>query len=265
MKNNILSAKIKTNLELDNIIWENIRHPLRSIETRAFLKKKPEWFLSARGDLKETPLHWAVLTEIGLVLEEIETGLDINAVDSLGRTPLDWLNDFLASAFLRKDSKITEQGKQNLLDRTENIGLILLSQGGITGNSINSFHPGRIWMLCGAWNLLGSYGLLKNYSYNNWTNEGAGALHSWVIAPQSKYKNDWLNDYLTNNNDVNPLDQENRNPLWYAIDAIASKLELKKEISLAYHELIAKGGDPTIKDLNGYSALDLLKLYNINL
>ena len=44
-----------------------------------------------RGEHGETMLHWAVLSEYGLIVDLIDAGIGVNAKDKYGKTPMDWL------------------------------------------------------------------------------------------------------------------------------------------------------------------------------
>lgn len=248
-----LSQQMHSALTTPDNMWSAIKNPLRGVEVRALLRHRKDWFHRARGEWGETPLHWAALADFGLLLEEIQAGLDPNALDNHGRTPFDWLTDRLVAGVVQEPYRLPADGRAKLLHASEETGLALWAQGGRPGSSPESQHAGRAWMTSGAWSLLAMWEAEEKVA-RPWSPEDSGPLHHWGVAPESRTKHEWLSSHLTRHPDPDPLDRRGRTPLWYIADARRYRPHHAALLESAWSALCVAGADPEISDVEGISA-----------
>lgn len=220
------------------------RRPERAIEARAWLKKNAGAAARWRGRAGESLLHWACMSDLGLLLDVIDAGVDPNALDESGRTPLDWLNDRLWVACIDGTAGLNAEGQWRLRAQTETLLPALWARGGRAGK--NAPAPGRLWVRAGAWPLLD---LLREDGLDGWMSwppTGETVLHGWALAPERSEKHRFLTRALAAGLAVDAPDAEGRTPLWYAVDAWLSQPSYAPVLEKAAAALVAAGADPAL-------------------
>lgn len=237
-------------------IWKALVSPARAVEVIAWLKNHKEAAIMMKGSKGESMLHWAVMSEYSLILDLISAGIDPNAKDNEGLTPLDWLVLRFWQAIVEKKGSriINAEGILKIRAQTIDLGTVLWSNGGRSGKSESSLHAGEAWIRGGAWPLLE---LMKSTegidSLKNWFSDKRSALHVWVLAEETVEKHKQLENMLKWGIDINEEDVNGRTPLWYAVEAWIVKPQWEKTLIPAIKSLLKHGADPLSEDKYGIS------------
>jgi hypothetical protein len=290
----IRAALVDPRMALEVRVWLNPKpaqrhpegHPLRDpLQLAAITAERHQVIFGYRGaTYGETAMHWAALGEKGLMIDLVSLGLDPNAVDTTGRTPMDWLSDRAWMVLATGQGRTDQIGKEKLRIASEDLLACLWGVGGrpsgqpllVDANHLLSTPPGAVqvtptpprqhcgylWAGSGLW---GALSLLKSSigadGWRNWTEEGAGLLHAWILGPESEEKTQALLDALRVGLSVDEDDNMSRGPLWYAVDAwIADPSQWGTRMRDAVDELIANGADPEKPDVDGVAPLDLAEI-----
>jgi hypothetical protein len=228
--------------------WPNFINPHRFVEARVSLKRDPEGLLSARGAHQETALHWAAMGDSGLVMDMVAVGLEPNALDRMGRTPLDWVNDRLWMGVAHAKSPLTAEAKDQLRFKTERVVPGLWGQGFRPGAGT---HPGQAWALAGAFPLICLLDEPGTDGLRHWGVDYATALHAWAIGVQAPNRPAALDDLLARGLLIDELDANGRTPLRYAVEAWARTQIHHRTGAETVALLLAKGANPEIADQQG--------------
>lgn len=240
-------------------IWNALVTPARAIEVRAWMRRSPQEALALRGESQETALHWIAMNDLGALIDGLAIGMDPNALDNSGRTPLDWLNDRLWLACVAHEWGLDASGQARLRLQTEELVPALWGFGGRSSHAEEARDPVQTWARAGAWVLLPllvSPGSLDGWRYRGV--QGASMLHYWILAPDTAAKHTFLTQALAQGLSVDEPDRNGRTPLWYAVDAWCAKPEWGTLLRPAIAALLAHGADPHRSDKEGLSPMGFL-------
>lgn len=228
-------------------IWDAVLSPARSVEVRAWLTKEAnrQEALNLRGPQGETMLHWAALSDLGLMLDLIGLGLDPNAVDESGRAALDWQFERLWATHEEGVGNLTHFNRQKIRLLTDDLAAVLWRQGGRPQNNMLDI---RALAVChGLWKVLATWVDLEGpeQALRNWENpagERADALHHWPLAPADQGREELLDLWKAQGWSVDETNSEGETPLWIAVK---QRLEATGNralgLDLAIDELIEAG------------------------
>lgn len=239
-------------------IWQALINPARAVEVRAWIARHKESAILMKGHRGETMLHWAVMSEYGLLLDLILSGIDPNARDDSGLTPMDWLvNRFWVAAVLKK-LNINQEGLLKLKAQTEDLGILLWSKGGRVGKNEDALNAGDAWIRGGAWSLLSIMNETDGVeSMKGWFKDKRSVLHSWILAEETTEKHRQLNKILSWGIDIDEEDINGRTALWYAVDAWIAEPNYEKILIPAIKSLLKNGADDDKEDIFDMSPLSL--------
>lgn len=237
-------------------------HPLRDPARRKEITAlRQEAMRQWRGGVHgETGLHWAALADRGLMIDLVALGLDPNGRDASNRTPMDWLNDRAWMILVEGKGHTDQLGKEKLKLATEDLLATLWGLGGRPAPSSMMEVAGRLptgytWARAGLW---GAVSLLKGNGgvegLRQWTPQGAGFLHAWILGPEGEEKAAALADALRSGLDIEEEDQAGRTALWYAVDAWIAQPQWEAHLRDAIAMLLANGADPEHPDQDGATA-----------
>lgn len=243
---------------LQERIWQALINPARAVEVRGWVNKHKESAVLMKGNRGETMLHWAVMSEYGLLLDLILSGIDPNAVDNEGLTPMDWLVNRFWVAVVSKKLGLNNEGILKIKAQTEELGSLLWYKNGRTGKNHDALIPGDAWVRGGAWTLLSAmYETDGTESMKNWFEDKRSVLHSWILSEETTEKHRQLKKILSWGIDVDEVDVNGRTALWYAIDAWVTRPDYEKLLIPAIKSLLQNGAD-TGKEDNFEISPDLL-------
>ncbi len=217
----------------------------------AAIRTRPNEVLAARGSNGETPMHWAVLCGVGLVSDLLSIGLDINAVDASGRTPLDWLNERLWRVVFERNYDLREGARISI--RTYSIRILpsLLAMGARSGQSARI--PEQMWSRLGLWDILlyrpdrDQKMLLVPQAWRGWGANGESVVHGWVLAPHIPEKLTALTHFLSLGLTVNETDIAGSTPLDYIVAASAARPHLARTLAQSAAVLASYGAKSKVK------------------
>lgn len=243
-------------IELHPNVLAALRHPLRGMEVRGWLKTHQKQAFAWRGEHGETMMHWAFLSDWVLACELRDAGLSFDTTDNRGRNPFDWLTDRLYSTLLSPRTKgmLSKGGEERLIKQTEEQGMQLWMMGARPTSGQPFF--GAVWLQSGAFEL--AQVALQEKGPAHWMPNGATALHALVLAPPTPKRTRWFNELLSKM-DINDVDDDGRSALWYALDAWLKHPQLHASLFLTLEELLSKGAHLDDKDNFGYSPRDVLQ------
>ena len=241
-------------------IWDALVSPLRAVEVRAWLVPAGNraQALSDRGPQGESMLHWAALSDMGLVLDLLAIGLEPNPVDQRGRTPVDWQFERLWATHEAGIGNLTALNLRKLRLQSDDLVATLWRQGGRPASCPVDVRP--LAMRCGLWQTLHAWRDLDPNAWDDW--ESSSALHAWPAAPAEKGRQDFLEIWRREGRPIDGLDKDGRTPLWWAVEErLRSDGKARLAAQAAVQDLIGAGADPSIEDREGVSpmALPLLR------
>ena len=242
-------------------IWQAIINPARAVEVRAWARKFPGKAQAIKGGMGEGIMHWACMSDMGLVIDLLAIGLDVNEKDAHGKTPWDWLSDRLWMACVLDRVGIPQEGKMKMRAQTEELGLVLWQYGarpgggvGIGSGSAQSVFHGSVWVRGGAWSLVETiHATLGADGLRGWPLHSKSALHDWPLSGADEKKHRHLERMLEWGLDVDERDANGRTPLWYAVDAGIARPEYENILSPSISGLLCHGADPDALDYEGVS------------
>ena len=260
----------QTSISID--IWQAIINPARSVEAKAWVNRFPTKARELRGPrYGETLMHWASISDMGLVIDLMGHGLDINASDNMGRTPLDWISERLWFACVENMAALGEEGRRKLLAQTEEIGIVVWQNQGRPGMVVTAplnHQPtdlffGTMWTRGGAWSLLKNWYSADSLDVlMNWGLRKKTVLHDWILAPESATKEQFLIELLDKRFSVDAPDCSQRTPLWYAVDAWLAHPEHSYLLEPSIKSLLQHSADPDFEDGFGFSPFLLFDEYD---
>lgn len=238
-----------SNIASPHPIWSAVLTPTRSVEVLAWLKKAPnrQRALELRGPQGETMLHWAALADSSLVLDLIGVGLDLQAVDNSGRTPLDWVLERLWMTHMEGVGNLTVLNLRKLRLQTDDLCLLLWRQGARRG--VNDFDERVLAARCGLWKFLETVadmdGLPRAWSG---LEGGSTALHGFCAAPDEKGRDRLLGLWCKNGLSVDAPNAAGQTPLGAAVaHRLSLAADKRLEISAVQSwisSLVAAGANP---------------------
>lgn len=266
---------------IDNI-WNIIAIPERSMEIEAWISKNPTKVLMLNGKHGESMIHWGVLSSISLTMALYNCGIDINAKDSDGKTPFDWLMERYNIIFISKEQKVNKDGENRIKAETQSVGSYIWNIGARPSSSIKEIKNGEdLKMLTNIANgemwiiklLYSTYGkdILKG-----WLEDKRSLIHIWSLCPKSKIKKQGfetlmshlkLTENTINNKedikilDIDEKDINERTALWYTLDAIFLEeisLDIVENLRDNIEILLSLGADIYKKDIFNVSPYDIL-------
>jgi hypothetical protein len=216
----------------------------------------------AKGNLGENVLHWAAVSNESLIYFAKERGVDINAVDKFGLTPLDWLinRSYLLTLQDETEHNVHDLGLFDTRKQALALGPTLLGMGAKTSESEEKETPIVLRMMKGGLSpLVDVY--VERYGIDcliHWMNESS-ALHFWSFMPEVSDKARLL-AFLVKSLDVQQygVDENGNTPVHYATMALANDFELyQKNINdFTFMTLEEAGFDLNQKNKEGKMALD---------
>ena len=241
-------------------IWHALLSPARSVEVRAWLRSQDnaQQAVQWRGPRGESMLHWGAMSDLGLMIDLIGTGLGPNVLDAAGRTPADWLCERLWMTHEEGIGNLTNLSLKKLRVMTDDLLSALWRQGGRVEDF--SIHLGVLAVKTGLWQTLETRLDLEGEEFwKDWPT--GGPLHVWPLSPAEQGREDFLDRWLATGKGVDPVDDEGRTPLFLAVQArLAPDLTSRKALDLdaAIDALLSHGANPNLETQAGESPLSLL-------
>lgn len=231
----------------DNI-WFVLINPERAIEVRAWLKNNKVKALIMRGEHGETMLHWAVLSEYGLIIDLVDAGISPNAKDKYGKTPMDWLLERYWYTSVEKRN-IGMEGLAKIKGQTEDLGTVLWALGGRPSENNEEALNADIVAARGGlwWYLISKYDVYGVDAFRGWLKDKRSVMHVWILSENNTQKIERIKKFLEWGLSIDEIDANGRSPLWYAIDTWKNNLEIDLMIDLI-PELLKLGADPDLSD-----------------
>lgn len=248
-------------------IWNAILTPARSVEVRAWLRNKANRAAAVgmRGPQGESVLHWAALSDFGLVVDLIDVGLDINLADESGRSPMDWVFERFHMTHEEGVGALTFLNRQKLRLLTDDVGSSLWRLGGRLLVPQEGVDPQALAMRHGLWKMLEIWrdlasgpGPSKGASaWLGWRN-GQDAIHHYPWSPPETGRTQWLARWMEVGLSPDRPDDQDRTALWLAVER---RLDVPPSgaaaVDTAIDELLAVGADPQRAGPQGLSPLTL--------
>lgn len=251
----------------DNI-WFALINPERATEVRAWLLNNQMKALILRGPQSETMLHWAILSEYSLVIDLVDTGIDINCKDKNKLTPMDWLIERFWEVNTLKKESIPYHGRLKLAAQTEELGLLAYSMGGRPSDfekrDVGMINSAAKMTMCGAfWYIETLYKDQGLEALRNWLDNKRSVIHVWLLSLDNGMKYKRLQTMIDWGLSIDELDEDGRTPLWYTIQAWYlgnDRARMEKIIE----NLLKMGADPDLEDFEGVSPRLILTPENSN-
>lgn len=252
-----------TDTPLPHPAWPAFSHPHRFVEARRVLTTDLPGILAARGpDFQETALHWAAIGDAGLALDMVGAGFDANALDRLGRTPLDWFSDLLWMSIVWDNSQMTAEGKDRLRFKASRQIPMLWGRGFRPGPGAGR-PVGEVWIRSGVYSLCS---LLDDAGSDGpglraWGVDQANALHAWALSDAPEGRPQALEDLLARGLSIDEPDAFGRTPLRYVVEAWAADSVHRRVAAHTVSLLLDAGADPSLPDSEGVApgAVPLLR------
>lgn len=240
-------------------IWSALLSPPRAVEVRAWLSKNPnrEVAKALRGAHGETMLHWAAMADMGLLLDLVAAGLDINAKDGSGRTPADWLLERLWMTHEEGVGNLTALNLRKLRLQTDDLLSVVWGQGGRPENT--PFDYRGLAVRTGLWQVVAAWADRDGVEIA-WKNWGGGQtlLHHWPLGPAETGRDTLLDLWLKAGLPIDQRDDRGRTALWVATFArLKASVKTAAGLDAAIDVLLEKGADPASVDAQGRSPLSL--------
>lgn len=252
-------------------LWAAILNPSRAVEVRVWLKKHGEEAIKIRGvKYEESLLHWAALSDIGLIIDLFSAGLDINIKDNLGRTPFDWVMERYWFSCINKNIHIAEEGKHKIRWQTEEFAIMLWQNGGRPGywkdaDLMRNIDDPQLFfghVMCNGnlWGLMDIIYFSEGSDvFKGWPTNQRTLLHSWVTQPLTDIRKKMFTVWMKRLGTVDAVDEQGRTPLWYAMDAWISDPKKHGFLKEVVYFLIKKGANYERCDDSGVSPEALLQ------
>lgn len=230
-------------------IWFVLTNPERAIEVRAWLANNKMKALIMRGEHGETMLHWAVLSEYGLIIDLVDAGLGVNVKDKYGKTPMDWILDRYWYSCVLNEVSLNREGILKIKGQTEDLGTVLWALGGRPSNdNKNSLNAGLVAARGGLWWYIQAlYETEGIDSLKGWIEDKRSVLHAWILSDNNSEKINRIKKMLEWGLSIDEVDLNGRTCLWYAIDTWKNNQEVDLMLDII-PELLALGADPDIED-----------------
>lgn len=234
-------------------IWAAVLSPARSVEVRAWLSR-PENHAVARelrGPQGETLLHWAALSDLGLMLDLAGLGLDLNALDASGRSPVDWQFERLWVTHVENVGNLTTLNRKKLRLITDDLVPALWRQGGRPQSGALDIRA--LAVRSGLWNTLATWKDLEGAeaAFRAW-GRATHALHHWPFAPAEAGRTAFLADWGAQGWSLDEPDADGATALRLAVEA---RLGATGTAALALDEaidaLLAAGASPDAVGADG--------------
>lgn len=257
-------------------VFDSFISPLKFMEAKVWLERPANQKVAKelRGLQGETVLHWASMSEMGLLMDTIyNVELDVNVTDSQGMTPMDWLLERIKMADEQLD--LTNNNRLKLQLQTDDLATILWGMGGRPTGEIKQYI--HILAKNGLWRLLQSIEESEGVEVFLDVNEqGNNILYYTIIAPNTapkliflkEWSKQWLEEQKITKPDadrlnINSPDRQGRNLIWWVVDELLkpNKHEEKKhfsDLSVLLEALIVNGADINHPDKDGISASSLV-------
>lgn len=189
-------------------------------------------------------MHWVGMSDPGSWIDLVAAGGDPNALDKLGRTPLDWVNDRLYLGAMAPHQRLGEPSRDRIRVATIKHVPAIWSTGGRPGSSPHSIPPIKLWIEAGLWDLAK---LAKDEPqwWSAWP-EGLNALHAWVPMADRVGSDGLLSDILSVGLLVDEADLSGRSALWLAVDQWLEHPGKASAYRSAITQLREKGSDPDL-------------------
>lgn len=241
-------------------IWQALLSPARSVEVRAWLTRpeNAQHALSWRGPRGETMLHWGAMSDLGLMVDLLGIGLDPNALDGSGRSPVDWLCERLWMTHMEGVGDLTRLSLKKLRVMTDDLLSALWRQGGRPADELA--HVGALAVQTGLWQTLETLRDLNGNAYFLDWPQGT-ALHVWPKAPAEQGRDDFLSAWIKEGMGVDLVDGEGKTPLFVAVqERLRPEISSRQSLDLdaAIDALLERGANPNAETSSGESALSVL-------
>lgn len=270
---------------IDNL-WNIVAIPERSLEVETWISKNNSQVLLLKGKHGENLIHWGVLSSISLTMAIMNCGVDINAKDSSGKTPFDWLMERYNFIFVEKGTKLNKDGENRIISETRSVGSYIWHIGARPSESLDNIKSGNDMKLLSniatgeMWIIKLLYISYGDKVLKGWLSDKRSMIHIWALTPKNPNKkigfetllshNKLVDNILKNKEDktvlsIDEKDLNGRTALWYTIDALFSK-----DINVGMVELLldnvdillSLGANGDEKDIFGYSPKDLISFKN---
>lgn len=224
-------------------LWPALVNPHRFAEVRKEIAKDPQSLILARGEKwQESAMHWVGMSDPGSWLDLVAAGGNPNALDKLGRTPLDWVNDRLFLGAMASHQRLGEPSRDRIRVATTKHAPAIWSTGGRPGSSLHSTPAIKLWIEAGLWDLV-SLAKDEPQWWSGWEC-GLNALHAWVPMADRVGADALLSEILLVGLEVDARDNEGHSALWIAVDGWLKNPAKAAPYRAAIAALRQKGADP---------------------
>ena len=238
-------------------IWQAMLSPHRSVEVRAWLRQpdNAKAALAWRGPRGESMLHWAVMADMGLMLDLMSLGLRANDQDARGHTPADWLVERLWMTHREGLGQLTVLNLRKLRIQTDDLLSALWRAGGRPGATGRD--PRILAMETGLWQVMATWQDVEgDWARTDWP--CGTTLHAWPLAPLEQGRSDYLASWIADRS-VDVEDAAGRTPLFLAVASRLACPDARKAVDLdaAIDALLAAGANPEHLAHDGQTPLSL--------
>lgn len=237
-------------------IWDAVLSPARSVEVRAWLSKEANHQAARelRGPQGETLLHWAALSDLGLMLDLVGLGLDVNALDQSGRGPMDWQFERLWATHVENVGGLTHYNRQKLRLLTDDLLSALWRQGGRPQSDMLATRS--LAVRCGLWQTLSTWVDLDGPEVlRDWYHPGEGtthAIHHWPLAPADKGRQDLLELWVNQGWSLDEPNPQGHSALWVAVqERLGAQGFQALSLDAAIEALVNAGANVRFEGPNG--------------
>ena len=189
-------------------------------------------------------MHWVGMSDPGSWIDLVAAGGDPNALDKLGRTPLDWVNDRLYLGAMASHQRLGEPSRDRIRVATTKHVPAIWSTGGRPGSSEHSTPPIKLWIEAGLWDLV-KLARDEPQWWSAWPG-GLNALHAWVPMADRVGSEALLADIISVGLLVDEADLSGRSALWLAIDQWLEHPSKASAYRSAITQLRERGADPDL-------------------
>lgn len=221
---------------------------------RDWIKKFPNKAKLYRGKNNETLLHWAAITNINLIKDLVNyIKLDVNEEDKYGSTPFDWLIERYFSNVVLNNNNLDQNSRYFMQYQTLEHSKYFYDVKAFTHYDVID-----IFSKSGLFDFI-DYIYKKEglESLINLTETQKSVLHNWILVGESELKHKKIQDLLNYGIDIDIEDKDGNTPLFYAIDALISKPELKDFLLPSIKTLLKENANPYHKNKDGLSPYHL--------
>lgn len=239
------------NLNLEEL-FEAAANPSRVVEVQSWINQENNKPLvnNIKGKNGESLLHWAAMCNLGLSMDLLNAGVDINVKDADNRTPLDWITERLYFVCIDSETAQSAEIKQNIIKISNYIGSSLINMGA------KAKDPMSIWVLTGSWELVKAQYDKEPDSWLSIGPDNFSVMHFWPIAyfQSNEDKAFALNFFLEKNIDINRENDKGITPLYVAVEQWIVGRCPEEHIKL----LVKKGANPNILTSQGSNCWSLV-------